>query len=153
MTAVTGAKVKPSDHPTKCNGVNGAATTAGSDTTTSGTFVNLAGTGAQTSFAFTKQFSSTFSRIKVEFHATLWVATAVAVGKFAVNINGTDYAVCQLSLPATLSHYQVSGTVYLPGIAAGSYTVQGRWARVSGTGTLTRDVNDWLSISAEEVSV
>jgi len=45
------------------------------------------------------------------------------------------------------------GFVYIPAAAvpAGVYTVQARWRRVSGAGTLTRQTSDWICLSCREV--
>lgn len=153
-TALSGATTVANDYITGgCNGINAVATTSGSNTMTSATYTNMAGTGAVTSFSFTKRFSSAISRIRIMIDATCWVNTTTAAVRMGVNINGVNYDVCQLQIPVVSQHVALSGVAYLTGIAAGSYTVQGVWYRVSGTGTLNRDLNDWLSISAEEVSI
>jgi hypothetical protein len=127
-------------------GVNGFAVTSGTDTTTSGPYVNLAGTGSQTSFSFTKRFAA--SRLRVAMSAGM--STTVASGAvFGVRINGVDYDVCAAAT-ASGARAVGSGTAYISGVPAGTYTVQGRWKRWVGTSTLSRDVNDWLSIDVQE---
>jgi len=137
------------------NGVNAVAVSGTQDDTTSASYVNMAGTGAVTSFSFTKRFSSAQTRLKVEIIAGVFAVTSNAVVRMGVNINGTDYDICQQSMPnaAANDHELCAGIAYLTGIAAGTYTVQGRWKRISGTGTCRRDTSDWLSISVTEVSV
>lgn len=137
------------------NGINGVAVSSGTDDTTSATYVNMAGTGSVTSFSFTKRFSSAQTRIRVEILAGLFAVTSNAVARLGVNINSVDYDVAQVSMPSAAAndHEWCCGVAYLTSIAAGTYTVQGRWRRVSGTGTCRRDTSDWLSITATEVSV
>lgn len=133
------------------NGISVLAVSSGTDTTTSATYVNLAGTGATTSFSFVKRFAGT--RIRIDFSATFYTTNVATGPSFAVLLNGTDYEVARLKGAAVLanSRLHTSGFRYIPsGIAAGTYTVQGRWRALDAGGTLTRDVNDWLCISARE---
>lgn len=133
------------------NTINGQAVTSGTDTTTSATYVNLAGTGSVTSLSFVKRFTAT--AIEIAMHPTCYFQTAQAGAKFGARVNSVDYDVCRC-VPATVNeHFQVSGVAKVAaGLAAGTYTIQARWLRFIGTGTLTRDVNDWFSMSAREVS-
>jgi hypothetical protein len=135
-----------------CNGICQVATTSpNTDTTTSATYVNMAGTGSVTSFTFVKRFAST--RIKVDLDATFSTSATGSGPKFGVRINGADYDLCQIGANAPSAvHTQASGVKYISGIPAGTYTIQGRWLRLAGAGTLTRDFNDWLAISAAEVA-
>jgi hypothetical protein len=131
------------------NGVNGQAVTSGSDTTSSTAFVNMAGTGSQTSFSFTKRFAST--RVFVMISAGFFTGNGAIGPKFGVLINAVDYEICRQRGAITANaHLSVSGHRYITGIAAGTYTVQGRWAAVDAGAGLTRDIGDSLSISARE---
>lgn len=118
------------------------------DTTTSASYVNLAGTS---SFSFTKRQTNT--QIEVSMHSTCFTNIIPASVRYGVNINSTDFDVCHLLLNLNLTHHQASGVRLCPGVPAGVHTIQGRWRRTSGAGTLTRDAEDWLSISAKEVVV
>lgn len=132
-------------------GVNGPATTSGTDTTTSSSYANLAGTGASTSFSFTKVETST--RIKVTVMASFRSVTNNAQVVFGVRINGTDYDVCGGAPVAVSQSMTCVGSAFVSSVAAGTYTVQGRWKRTAGAGTATRSgSDDWLSIVAEEVN-
>lgn len=130
-------------------GVNAFAVTAGTDTTTSATYVNMAGTGALTSFSWTKYRDDTDALLfmAAEFQAV----TANALPKFGLRINGTDYDVCG-NAPGSGAYGHPSGQRTVSGIPAGTYTVQCRWFRFSGAGTPTRDVNCWLSASVTEIN-
>lgn len=132
------------------NGISVLAVTSGTDTTTSSSYVNLAGTGAVTSFSFVKRFTGT--RIRVDFSSTFYTTNQATGPSFAVLINGTDYEVARLKGAAVLasSRLHTSGFRYITGVGAGTYTVQGRWRALDAGGTLTRDVSDWLCISARE---
>jgi hypothetical protein len=132
-------------------GVNAAATTSGTDTTTSSSYANMAGTGAVTSFSFTKREAGT--RIKVTMHCSYSSVTNNAQIAIAARIDGTDYEVAIGATAASGQAKTVSGVAFVSSIAAGTYTVQGRWKRNSGTGTATRTTNnDWLTIVCEEVN-
>jgi hypothetical protein len=133
------------------NGVNGAAVTSSTDTTTSATYVNLAGTGSVTSFSFTKRYADT--RIRVDLSAGFFVAgTGNSAARFGVQINGTDYDVVNRHINPASTHGEASGVRYITGVPAGAYTVQGRWRRSAGTQTLTRATDNWLSIAARETN-
>lgn len=134
-------------------GISQVAMTSGTNTTTSATYVSMAGTGSVTSFSFTKHAALT--RIRIDMALTFYSNATTSGGRFGVQIDGVDYDICQLraGLPAATAHLQVAGFRLLPaGIAAGVYTVQGRWLRTEGAGTLTRDTGDWLAISAREIN-
>lgn len=134
------------------NGIAGPATTSGTDTcTTTSTYQNLAGTGSVTSFSFVKRVTA--SRIRIDLSATFYSSAVTSGPKFGVRLNSTDYDVCQLraTLANAAAHLPCSGFIYIPsGVPAGTYTVQGRWTRMDGAATLSRDSGDWLAISARE---
>lgn len=133
-------------------GVSQAATSSGSDTTTSDTYANMAGTGAVTSFSFTKLVAST--RVRIAMSVTFFTSAITTGGMFGVNINSTDYDVVRHShnTAGASVHLTANGFAFVAaGLAAGTYTVQGRWKRTVAAGTLTRDNNDWLAIEAMEV--
>lgn len=129
--------------------ISAVAVTAGTDTTTSATYVNMAGTGSVTSFSWTKYRDDTDALLfmAAEFQAV----TANAGPKFGLRINGTDYDMCS-NAPGTSAYGHPSGTRVVSGIPAGVYTVQCRWFRLAGAGTPTRDTNCWLSASVTEIN-
>ena len=133
------------------SGIAGLAMTSGTNTTTSLSYVNLAGTSAITSFSFTKRFAST--RIRLDFSATFYTTNQATGPTFAMQINGVDYEIARMKGAAVLanSRLHTAGFLYVPaGVPAGTYTVQGRWAALDAGGTLTRDQHDWISMSARE---
>lgn len=125
-------------------GINNAT---GAGTTTSGSYANIAATS---SFSFTKQHNSTGLFVAVAL--IHYAATNTAVSKLGVLINGTDYDLVG-SYPFGVAGQQQCAVGFrrIPSINAGTYTIQGRWLRVSGTGTLTTDANGWISLHALEV--
>jgi hypothetical protein len=131
-------------------GVNGFATTSSTDTTSSATYVNMAGTGSQTSFPFTKLNAST--RIRVQMSATLYSTGATGGATLGARINGTDYDVVAIQTSVIGNRVSCTGIAYVTGVAAGTYTVQLRWKRNNGSGVMTRDQFDWLCAEAMEVA-
>lgn len=135
------------------NGINVTGPTSGTDSSTSTSYTNMAGTGATTSFSFTKRFAGT--RIKIEFAATFWSTNADTGVQFGVNFNATDYDICRL-MGNTLTANQrlhTSGFRYISSVAAGAYTIQARWKKIAiGTGQINRNLEDFLCISAKETN-
>ena len=129
--------------------ISAQAVSSGSDTTTSASYANMAGTGATTSFSFTKALTST--RVKIELIAGWSSGTNSSVMRAGALVNGTDYDCGQIALGTGVTGYS-AGFAVITGLAAGTYTVQARWKRVSGSGTPTRDSNMWLSMSAAEIT-
>lgn len=127
---------------------NGVGAASATDSTTSATYVNMA--GASTSFSFTKASSGT--RLKATMNVGAFISGAANTRPgFAVQIGSTDYDVVGMTINPLATHTINAGFVYLSGIAAGTYTVQGRWRRISGTGTLARNSEDPVAISILEL--
>lgn len=104
---------------------------------------------ATSSFSFTKIQAATI--IKIDFHTLCYTTQSGDVASFGVRINGTDYEVCRRSFSASSVIVQASGTKRIPSIPAGTYTVQIRYKRQSGSGSVTIQANDWVSCDATEV--
>ncbi len=123
--------------------VNAQALSAGaSETTTSSTFVNCAGTGSVTSFSWTKFRDDTSALLYIA--ASFQPTTANAFARFGLSINGTDYELAG-SAPGTSETELCAGADVVSDIPAGIYTVQCRWRRSAGSGTCQRNENNWLS--------
>jgi hypothetical protein len=139
-------------HLPSSGSISAIATTGGAlNDSTSNTFVNLGGTGSITSFSFTKRYSD--SRIKVDMRASGYCITNLSIPEFGVLINGVDTAMFTLPAMSATSQRQANSAVKeISGVPAGVHTIQGRWRRSTGTGTIRRDGGDWLTISALEVS-
>lgn len=132
------------------SGISAAATTSGADTTTSATYVNMAGTGSATSLTFVKQQDDTAVRVRIEFGA--FVTTAIAGVDYGFRVNSLDFQVGRFLFNTTAQHLPLSSTggIAAGALAAGTYTVQARWKRYTGTGTLNRNADDWLAMTVEE---
>jgi hypothetical protein len=126
---------------------NGVGAAGVADATSSAAYANLLGTS---SFAFTKQDAA--SRLKVTIHAGGFVSVAGTKPMYGVLLGATDYDVVSQTINTINAHTNVSGFSYLSGVAAGAYTVQGRWRRAAGAGSITRNTEDWLSISVKELT-
>lgn len=116
--------------------------------TTSATYVDI--TGA--SVSFTKIFAVT--RVRFTLHLTHWVSAAIpTTADFAMRINAVDYPIALTYRNDTIGNHQAaSGIAVVPGgLAAGAYTVQARWKRSAGTGTVQLDSNDRISFSVREI--
>lgn len=132
------------------SGVSGVATSSGSDTTTSASYVDMAGTGATTSFSFT--IGPSVSTIKVTMYVGWSATVATTLADFAVKIAGTDYRLGHNLLASGTSGFY-SGAVFITGITPSTYTVQGRWRRESASGQCNRTgTNEWLTITCEAIS-
>lgn len=117
---------------------------AGAGTVAALGFVNMPVTS---SFTFRKQYAAT--RIKVSMAVDAFSTAVNTVGQYGVLINGVDYPITDLTLNTANNHGQASGFDRVAaGLAAGNYTIQGRWQRTAGAGTVT--AGGRLSISAEE---
>lgn len=104
---------------------------------------------AGTSFNFTKQNAS--SRLLVFMNWACRTGVAVKQVKAAVNINGTDYQITHQEIPVTAQHWQMSNIRLISGVAAGTYTIQGRWSSEDNTTTFTIDTNDVFSLICWEI--
>lgn len=142
--------------PLAFGGTLSSGTATISTGTALGTYVNLGGTGQQESGSFTKVESGT--KIKISMFGSFTSQNANAVVAFGVRINGTDYKVVQGDARAASpgNGGWLTGWLLIPGIPAGTYTVQARWAvlvRGSGTATPTRTANnDSVHVMVEEVA-
>lgn len=126
----------------------GISNAGATDTTTSSSYASLA---APSSFSFTKRYSTT--RLRVVMSMGLYCATSSSSVGWGVSINATNFDVGQMLINTLNNHELYTATRYIAAasVPAGTYNVQGIWKRVSGTGTLTRDSSDWLSIDVTEV--
>ncbi len=127
---------------------SGIANLLSASTTTSATYVNLPTTS---SFSFTKLQDAT--RLRIDIATTAFIATSDAEGRFGVLVNGVDYDLVNWDASTLSDRAGWAGFAYIPAasVPAGVYTVQGRWRRVAGTGTLTVQATDWLSLSCREI--
>lgn len=115
--------------------------------TASATYVDV--TGASKSI--TKVGASADSDLIVMLSVSCFVSVAGTVVRFGVRVNGVDIDMTQMPVNAASAHTPMPlGATRITGLAAGTYTVQVRVLRVSGTGTITVDVNDTVTMYLEE---
>lgn len=126
---------------------HGTTNAGAAATTTSATYVNMPGTS---SLAFTKKATST--KLVVTLNTSFWSTVNGTASRIAVRIDTTDYDCTNFYFNTANEHTQLSCTVVISGSAAGSKTLQARWRRVSGTGTLQMDTNDWTGITVIETN-
>lgn len=122
----------------------------GADSTTSGSNSNLGTTNLNTSF--TKKFDAT--KVCIDLSVTCFSTIAntdVGLSVHLLGGNNVAIVVAQLFLNVANTHMQVSGHALDTTIPAGTFTVQIEWYRVSGTGVLTTDANDWASYTIQEI--
>lgn len=118
------------------------------DSTVSGTYVNLAGTST---VSFTKVVTS--SRLILRLSAAFFItASAGTTAMFGLLINGVDYDVASFGTGTLSANVLAVGYALVAGgvVSAGTYTVQGRWKRSGGAGTLNRDTATMISFEVEE---
>jgi len=123
--------------------------TFGSGTTTSASFSDTPGAS---SLVFTK-LSST-SRLFITAHLNTFSTVGSTKARFAVTVDGgaNDTNIAEAVLSAANSVIGTSGSCILDGVAAGAVTIQLRWRRVSGTGTLTMSTDQTYVITVCETA-
>lgn len=118
------------------------------DTTTSATYVNLA---APSSVSVTKLRNDT--RIEVDLRLSCFLTViGNTEPSFAVLLNGVATEIISMLINPVSTHIPFSAKDFYS-VPAGTYTIQIQWRRVSGTGTLSRGTDDWISLSARETFV
>lgn len=147
-SAVSGALAGGIADPSFINAIGNSNFTStgaltGSTTTTSASYVDMA-TGS----------SMTFSKLHADTVLLVWMrknwfaTSANTVASFGVGVNGADYDTSGPATTEASSWQPDSGFVRITGLPAGTYTIQGRWKRVSGAGTLSS--GSWFSMLAME---
>ena len=122
--------------------------TPSSGTTTSATPANIPGTS---SFSFTKKLAGTKLIVAMGL-VSFSTAIDTTLGLGAL-IGGVDTTITQFRHSTANEYRQAFGVNQISGLAAGAYTVQGRWFRVGGAGTLTlTTVETWLTIACLEIA-
>lgn len=129
------------------NGINTPGP-AGGLGTTSATFVNM---GAALTFSFTKKLTNT--RVVAELDGAGYSTGTNTKGQYGCAIGSIgDFALADFFFNEAGAHRSWSGFNYLAAgsIPAGTYTVIGRFRRLSGAGTITIDDNDRFSLGLRE---
>lgn len=129
------------------NGINTPGP-AGGLGTTSATFVNM---GAALTFSFTKRFTNT--RVFAELDGAGYSTGAGSKAQYGCAIGSIgDFALADFFFNEATTHRSWSGFNYLAAgsVPAGTYTIVGRFRRLSGAGTITIDDNDRFSFGLRE---
>jgi hypothetical protein len=123
----------------------GVAGASAAGNTVSATYANMPGTS---SLAFTKDANATKLVVTLNTSATS-TATATVV-RLAIRVAGTDYDCAHMAFNVAATHLPLHCTIVIDSIAEGAQTIQARWRRVSGAGTIAQDTNDWINITVQE---
>lgn len=130
----------------QATGTTGAGPASVTDNTSS-TYINMPGSS---SLAFNKAASN--STVTVTVSVTLYaITTAPDTAFVGVNIDSTDYDCGKLLINTLSNHNQVSCSVVISGVSAGSKTAQLRLKR-TGSGAIRMDSNDWITIAVTETN-
>jgi len=109
-----------------------------------------------TSCTFVKHWDATRVYVAVTGAAYSTVTNTVAV--WGANFNDPNQATIPSYDTTTIlyntasEHLSVTNWRYITDLLAGTYTVKVRWKRTSGTGTVSADTNDRVSINVMEIS-
>lgn len=105
---------------------------------------------APSSLSFTKKLTATRVKVAIMFATASTVAGTKQ--STAVTFNaGADNEIYQYFHTNANLYMPTNGQAVISGLAAGAYTVQLRWSRLSGTGTLNTDANAYLSMVVSEI--
>lgn len=122
--------------------------TPGSGTTSSATPANIP---AVSSFSFTKKLAG--SKLLVAMGLVSFSTAVDTTLGLGVLIAGTDTTITQFRHTTANEYRQAFGVNQITGVAAGAQTIQGRWFRVGGAGTLTlTTVETWLTMVCIEIA-
>lgn len=98
-----------------------------------------------------QKYSST-SRLRIDMHCSFFTSVTTSGVDFGVLINSIDTTVCFLHPTISAAvHLQCSGVQLITGLDSGAWTVQPRFRRSGGAGTINVNADDNLSIAVTEV--
>ncbi len=122
-------------------------------TVTSATYIDISSspTVVATKYRDTTQFRV---RLSMSMYATATVSIFYIGVRFNEPLTGTSFDMNIIRWPFHVANVHIgnSGTITTVGsIPAGTWTITGRWLRISGTGVGTVNSDDQISIEAEEV--
>lgn len=153
---VIGSNTAPAAVVRPLASVSVGSTIAVSGTTTSGTLTAMPGSPA---VVIDKVYDDSLLLVFVA--ATFYATIANTFGSLGCKVDGPSASGVTSNVGAlffnaanTNMHCQIAG-VCSPGGAgwvAGTYTITAAWGRAAGTGTLTQDTNDWVSLMVEEIA-
>lgn len=103
---------------------------------------------APSSMSLVKRFDATNIHVRVNVVTSSNAVNTVA--QIGVLVNGVDNIVTDLTMNAANVQEQGTGDLVITGLNAGTYTIQLRWQRTAGAGTVSAAAR--ISMFAEEVS-
>jgi hypothetical protein len=141
---VLGSTQPGTDATLSLAGYNGTA----ADTTAAAAYTNL----DPVRFDFVKR--SALTRVRVDLSVSCYTTAVTTKPRFGVDfINAPTERrdIMEMLINTANEHTPMSAVTVFDGFAAGAYTVQLLWLRVSGAGTLTINADDWVSLLVTEV--
>lgn len=122
-------------------------------TTVLATFTNI----NPVRFNWTKRLATT--RVRVDLAVSCFTSAVTTKTRFGIdfiNVNvvppSPRVTMAEMLINPANTHTTIAAHDVFSGFAAGTYTVQLLWLRVSGAGTLTINADDWISLMITEVS-
>lgn len=124
--------------------------TGGSTTNSSASYVNLT---TPSSISYTK-LGGTNTKLVITMSATMYATVAAGTGAYlGVNVDSTDYDCGNLYFNQLNIYNTVSCSVTIPSLSAGAKTIQMRWKRGLGTGSLNSSIGAaWNSMTVTETN-
>lgn len=141
------------------SGADATDTTAGyNNNTAAATTTNPAYTNINpVRFQFTKRFAST--RVRVDLDVSCFTSAVTTKPRYGIDFINTDVVppsprrdLAEMLINTANEHTTIGAHATFTGLAAGVYTAQLIWLRVSGAGTLTINADDWVSVLVTEVA-
>lgn len=120
---------------------------SGTLTTTSSSYADVDGSAMEVTL--TKKTAG--ADILINIHASMYSAGSSAGVELAIHEGSTDYSLTVFFFNTANVHHSVSGFIRITGLSVGTGIFRLRWKRISGSGTLTMDASDRVSMSAQEV--
>lgn len=120
----------------------------GGITTASSTYAALP---SDTSVSFTKLY--TVTALRIDMYTYPWVSGSASTEvEFSAQINAVDHVIATAFFNATALRHLCSGVERkASGLAAGTYTIQPRWRRITGAGTVNLDTLSDFYMTVMEV--
>lgn len=124
------------------------------NTTAVATFSDILCGGVPLSIPYTDTFTKfrDGTDLEVDFRAMAFVTGATASVQFGVSIDGVDHDTTYFAFNVTGQHLHMSSIHLIAGVPAGDLTINARWRRDSGAGTLNANGDDMFSVAVREVT-
>lgn len=140
-------RVASADEPPVNNTIGVVSMATDSQSTTTGTFVDILSGGVPISLDYVKERDS--SDLVIHFHASCFVGVAAATVQFGINVSGgADFNTTFFFFNTAGQHLAMSSVHRLTGISSGPLTLTARWLRTINN--VSMDTNDRVSFSVQE---